>query len=225
MEDLVSRINAPRLTHVIISFFGDRQFDISQFGQFIRRVQNFQVLHRVRVKLDDSEGDLRAQFRLFADPTDGTTLGFSFSGIELESEHPSLAVLSTSSLSPFRLSSFERLELWNAYSPPGYWETAIQNTQWSKLFQQFTAVKDLYLEEELAIPVARTLRHLTGKRATEMLPALQNIFIKRSIGFFEGDTESFSLGNLPLGVILQEIEPFIVTRQLSSCPVAVQYWN
>ena len=225
MEDLVSRINAPRLTHVIISFFGDRQFDISQFGQFIRRVQNFQVLHRVRVKLDDSEGDLRAQFILFADPTDGTTLGFSFSGIELESEHPSLAVLSTSSLSPFRLSSFERLELWNAYSPPGYWETAIQNTQWSKRFQQFTAVKDLYLEDELAIPVARTLRHLTGKRATEMLPALQNIFIKRSIGFFEGDTESFSRGNVPLGVVLQEIEPFIVTRQLSSCPVAVQYWN
>lgn len=58
-----------------------------------------------------------------------------------------------------------------------------------------------------------------------MLPALQNIFIKRSIGFFEGDTESFSLGNLPLVVVLQEIEPFIVTRQLSSCPVAVQYWD
>jgi hypothetical protein len=100
----------------------------------------------------------------------------------------------------------------------------VNKIEWLKLFQPFTAVKDLYLEDELAIPVALMLQQFTGNRATEVLPALQNIFLKR-ISIFFGDTENFSPGNLPLEVVLQDIEPFLAARQLSGCPVVVQYWN
>jgi hypothetical protein len=223
VEDLVSRINAPRLTHIIISFFYDLQFDVSQFNQFIRRVQNFQVLHQARVKLDN--GNICPQFGLFADPTDGTTLGFSISWTELEWVIPSLAVLSSSSSSPYQLSSFERLELWKEYAPPGYWDAAMQNTQWLERFQPFTAVKDLYLGDDLAIPLARTLRQFTGNRATEVLPALQNIFLKRDVVFFEGDGDASLHESLHLEIVLQVIRPFAEARRLSGCPVAVQYWN
>ena len=223
LEDLVSRINAPRLTHISISLSYGRRHDISQLCEFIRRVENFNVLHQARVKLEI--GSICTEFGLFADPTDGTTLDFSISCTELEWQLPSLALLSTLSSSPFRLSSFERLEIWQEYVPRGYWDAPMQNTEWLEPFQPFTAVKDLYLEDELAVPVAQTLLQLTGNRATEVFPALQNVLLKRQIVFLEGETKVFSRRNPPLEVVLQVIEPFIAARQLSGCPVAVQYWN
>ena len=220
VEDLVSRINAPRLTHVSISLYYASQYDISQFCQFIRRVENFEVLHQARVKLEI--GYILTEFGLSVDPTDGTTLDISISCSGLEWEFPSLALLSTLSSPPFRLSSFERLELWEGCAPSGYWDDPMQDTQWLEPFRPFTAVKDLYLEDALAIPVAHTLRQLTGNRATEVFPALQNIFLK---SFLEGDFKVRSRRDQPLEVVLEAIEPFIAARQLSGCPVAVQYCN
>lgn len=222
VEDLVARINVPLLTYIMISFFDDPPFVISQFDQLIGRVENFKVLHQARVKLDGRGA--RALFGLSADPTDGTTLGFSISCTEFEWDFSSLETLSNLSASPFRLSSFERLDLWNGYAPPEYWDAVMQKTQWLGFFQPFTAVKDLYLEDELAIPIARSLRQLTGKRATEVLPALRNIFLKRGIVYHEEDPEVFP-GKLPLEVVLQVIGPFIAARRLSGCPVAVQFLN
>jgi hypothetical protein len=101
----------------------------------------------------------------------------------------------------------------------------MQNTQWLELFQPFTAVKDLYLGDDLAIPLVRTLRQFTGNRATEVLPALQNIFLKRDIVFFEGDGDASLHESQHLEIVLQVIRPFAEARRLSGCPVAVQYWN
>lgn len=228
VEDLVARINAPLLTRIVISFFDDPQFDVSQFDQFIGRVENFKVLHQASVKLDG--GGAPGPFALFADPTDGTTLGFSISCPSTDSEWQlsSLEVLSNLSSSPFRLSSFERLELWKRDAPLGYWDDVMQDTQWLEVFRPFTAVKDLdvYVEDELAIPVARAFGQLTGKRAAEVLPALQNIFLKRDVFYFNGDIgdiEVFPHADLLLEAVLQVMEPFIAARQLSGCPVAVQF--
>ena len=221
IEDLLSQVNAPLLTHTIVSFFDTPQFDISQFDQFIGRVGNFKGHHQARVKFDG--GSWPTQFGLFADPTNGTTLGFSISCPGLDWQLTSLAVLSTSSSSPFRLSSFERLELCKGCAPPGYWDTAMQNTQWLELFRPFTAVRDLYLEDEFAIPLARTLRQFAGNRATEVLPALQNISLIRDTVFFEEDEVSNE--NLHFETVLQNIRPFTMARQLLGCPVTVQFWN
>jgi hypothetical protein len=97
----------------------------------------------------------------------------------------------------------------------------MKNTQWLQIFRPFTAVKDLYLGSGLVMPVARTLRKFTRNRATEVLPALQNIFAVA----FEGDTEDLVHGGLHLAVVLQVVEPFIAARQRSGCPVAVRCWN
>jgi hypothetical protein len=98
----------------------------------------------------------------------------------------------------------------------------MKNTQWLQIFRPFTAVKDLYLESGLVMPVACTLRNFTGNRATEVLPALQNIFLKGGVVSFEGNTEDLLHGGLHLTVVLQVIEPFIAARQRSGCPVPVR---
>ncbi len=75
----------------------------------------------------------------------------------------------------------------------------MDNTRWLRLFQPFTAVKDLYLCEEPALYVVRALQELTVQRSTEVLPALQSIFIR---------------GHQPSGVLHESTEPFIAARQL-----------
>jgi len=93
---------------------------------------------------------------------------------------------------------------------PGHWPDDMEDPQWLELLQPFTTVKDLHLSAGLAIRVARALQELAGARATEVLPALQRIFI-------EGSQLSWALH--------EAILPFIAARQLSGHPVAIHHWK
>jgi len=67
-------------------------------------------------------------------------------------------------------------------------------------------VKNLFLSEKLAQLVVPALQELTGGRVTEVLPALQNLFLQ---------------GPEPSETVQEVIGQFIAERQLSDCPVAV----
>ena len=80
------------------------------------------------------------------------------------------------------------------------------NTQWLQLFQPFSSVKNLFLSKKLVQLVAPALQELAGGRVTEVLPALQNLFLH--------DPE-------PSEAVKGAIGQFIAERQHSDCPVAV----
>jgi len=86
----------------------------------------------------------------------------------------------------------------------------VRNDQWLDLFRFFSAARNLYLSEGLAICVAPALRELVGEGVTEVLPALQNLFI---INF-----QSSAL-------IKKAIGEFVAARELSGHPVIVQSWT
>jgi len=67
-------------------------------------------------------------------------------------------------------------------------------------------VKNLFLSEKLAQLVAPALQALTRGRVTQVLPALQNIFLQ---------------GPEPSETVQEAIGQFIAERQLTDCPVAV----
>jgi hypothetical protein len=71
-------------------------------------------------------------------------------------------------------------------------------------------VKGLYLSRELVPCIAATLQGFTGERATEMLPALQEIFVE---------------GIHPSGSDQDAFEPFIAARQLSGHTIAISHWD
>jgi hypothetical protein len=50
--------------------------------------------------------------------------------------------------------------------------------QWLELFHPFSAVKSLHLAKGLVTSIAPVLQVLVGERVTEVLPALQNIFLQ-----------------------------------------------
>jgi hypothetical protein len=85
----------------------------------------------------------------------------------------------------------------------------IENALWLELLHPFSAVKNLHLSEELALHIGPALQELVGGGATEVLPALQNIFLQ---------------GLLPSGRVQEGIRQFVATRQVTS-PIAVSHWN
>jgi hypothetical protein len=70
-------------------------------------------------------------------------------------------------------------------------------------------VKNLYLSEPFTIFIGLALQELVGARTTEVLPALQNIF----------------LDGLESSAPVQEgIAKFVAARQVASLPIAVSSW-
>ncbi len=84
----------------------------------------------------------------------------------------------------------------------------MEDTQWLDLLHPFTSVKDLELSRDSVPFVAPALQELSGKRVTEVLPALQNLFLAES---------------QPSGPVQEAIGKFIAARQLAGFPVTVHH--
>jgi len=106
------------------------------------------------------------------------------------------------------LPTLERLGIYESRHLRPRWQDDIVNTQWLQLFHPFSSVKNLFLSEKLVQLVAPALQELTGERVTEVLPALQNLFLH---------------GAEPSEAVQEAIGQFIAKRQISDCPVAVHF--
>jgi hypothetical protein len=91
------------------------------------------------------------------------------------------------------------------------WQDDIESSQWLELFHPFTAAKALYISREFSPRVVPSLQELVGERVTEVLPALQSLFLEETP---------------PSGTLIQEaIEQFVAARQLSGHPITVSRWE
>jgi hypothetical protein len=85
----------------------------------------------------------------------------------------------------------------------------IENTEWLDLLRLFTAVKNLYLSKLISRRIGPVIQDITGAIITELLPALQNVFL-----------EEFQ----PSEPVPEGIAQFISTRQLTN-PVTISAWQ
>jgi hypothetical protein len=90
------------------------------------------------------------------------------------------------------------------------WQDDIESSQWFELLLPFTAVKCLYISSEFTPRIAPTLQELVGERVTEVLPALQTLFLEET---------------MPSGPMQEAIEQWVAARQLAGHPVAVSRWE
>jgi hypothetical protein len=90
------------------------------------------------------------------------------------------------------------------------WKNAIENSQWLELFHLFTAVKNFYLSREFAPHVALALRELVGERVTEVLPALETIFLDELV---------------PSRRFKKCIGRFVAARLRAGHPITVSRWE
>jgi hypothetical protein len=93
----------------------------------------------------------------------------------------------------------------------------MKSSHWLQLLRPFTAVKNLYISHELvpciapALEEAEELVQERPERATEVVPALQNLYLES--------------GTLALESVQETIGKFLASRQLSGNPIVVSRWE
>ena len=204
LEDLVARIDAPRLNTLEITFFNDIVFDTPQFIQFISRTPTSRALEKANIILRNRDVNLS-----FSSQTSGD--GDVYVEIlcqGLDWQVSSVEQVCISCLPP--LSMLEDLYTFEQPDSPPDWKDDIENGLWLQLLHPFSAVKNLYLSEQFALRIGPALQDLPEGRTTEVLPALQNIFLR---------------GLQPSGPVQEGIGQFVASRQATSHPITVSRWD
>ena len=204
IDDLVTRIDAPRLNDLVVTFFNDIVFDTPQFVQFIIRTPGLKALENAHVYFFGHLRGDTATVSLSSPPSGNGKLEVNVRCKELDWQVSSMKQVCTSCLPP--LSTLEGLYL----GAPGWRLHRQDNTEnelWLELLHPFTTVKNLYLTEKIAPRIVPALQELVGGRVTEVLPTLQNIFLD---------------GLQPSGALREGVEKFVAARQ---GPIVVSRWE
>jgi hypothetical protein len=205
LEDLVARVNAPLLVEFWITFFNQLVFDLLQLTKFLCHTETFIALNHAQMDFDKHFTSVYFSSRI--ETFNEVLLSLRISCRELDWQLSSLSQLCNSAL--LALSTVQYLNLYHDISD-AYSRLVgddMENTQWLELLHSFTNVNDLHLSGKVPTYIAPALQELTGQRVTEVLPALQNLFLD------EVDDEPEP--------VPKAIWEFIAARQLSGCPVAI----
>ena len=192
LEEILARIDAPRLDDLNIAFFNQIIFDTTQLFQFARRTPTLRAPERGIITFMPHA--IVIKFHGLSVKILCTTSEWQLSSLE-----------QVCALSLPLVSTLEDLYIEEKYSPPP-WHDDVEITLWLDVLRPFVAVKNLYISEEFVPRIAPALEELVGGRTTEVLPTLDNIFSKtfqQSRPIHEG------------------VEKFIAARRLTSHPVAV----
>ncbi|KAI9450977.1 hypothetical protein F5148DRAFT_1370661 [Russula earlei] len=188
LEDLLAQIKAPILNILHVSLFIEPNFVLPQLHQLISQVKSFKTCDRASVRTSDHA----IQFSIFRESPKHPKLSLEIKCKVLDQQHSSLA----------------QLDIHGVSHP--YHNNNMENTQWLELLDPFTAVNDLHLSNQSGRHVCQVLEELINERVTEVLPTLQNIFLK---GFKPSDSGP------------KCIERFVAMRELFDHPVAVHHWE
>jgi hypothetical protein len=203
LEEILARIDAPRLNKLRITFFNQIIFNTPQLFQFIGRRPTLRAPKAGSITLD-SEAIV---VKFSSQTSDYGALSVRIPCTASEWQLSSLEQVCASSLPP--VSTLEDLYIVEGYP---HWQDDVENTLWLDVLRPFVAVKNLYLSQEFVPRIAPALQELVGGRTTEVLPTLENIF-------------SESRASWPSGPIHKGVERFVAARRLTSHPVAVSFWN
>ena len=197
IDDLVARIDTPRLNELNIIFFNQIFFETPQLIQFISRTPRLKALKEARVAFEGDTASVRLK-------SGSGWLRVEVRCIEFDWRVSSMEQVCTWCLPP--LSTLEDLYILAPFWKPDRRDN-IESPLWLELLQPFTAVKNLYLSKKLAPSIVPALQELVGGRQTEVLPILQNIFL----GWLE-----------PSGPVQEDIKNFVGARR---DPIAVNLWE
>jgi hypothetical protein len=204
LENLIARIDAPRLHILDISFFNQVVFGIQQLPYVIGRAgivrssSRAEVIianHRIQINLYQTDPPDRLQLRIYCRVIDWQVGSMARICNQLS----------------FLLPIIELLDIQvGHFSRKSTWQIGMEDMEWLELFRPFTAVRTLRISRDFLPLIVPALRELTGERATEVLPALDSLYL-----------EDYRASRSKQ----QAIEPFIAARQYSDHPVAIHHWE
>lgn len=202
LDNLVSRLDVPLLEKMEIWILEDRVYS-SELPRFISRIEAFKTSDQVNIHLRDT----------------GIQLVFSSQNSSVTSaeltltepmDYPSTLSF-CSSLPP--LSHLKCLTLREHQCPAWDWDL-LGNASLHEIFDSFTAVRNVFISKNLAENVSSCMgedEDSEEEETTEMLPALQNIFVEE----LQRQSEYFQ----------QNIQRFIAAKRLAGQPVNLRHWE
>ena len=205
LEEFLAGIDAPQVYKLDITLFNDIHFDTPELTQFISRTPNLRVYDEACLTFNDWEAVVRLQPRS-GSPDDRIVCVRILCRVP-DWQLSFLAQMCTLSLR--LLLTMENLYIYDTPYSRLDWKDYIEDTEWLDLLQPFTAVKNLHLSKQFAPRITPALQELTGERTTEVLPALQNLFLE---------------GFQPSEPVQEGISWFISARQLINRPVVISVW-
>jgi len=203
----VARIDAPLLGGLQIRLFHQLIFATPQLVQFFARTPNIRPPIEVDIVFSNRDIGITSP-RKYPHKIE-LTIRCSQPDWQLSS----LAQVYSSSLPEAFIPTVERLYICeHEYHQPG-WQEDIEGGQWLEVLQPFTAVKDLHLLvfQSFLPRMELAFQELAGEHMTEVLPALQNIFL-----------QEVSRPLYPSESLRKAVEKFVAARQLAGHPIAIQ---
>ena len=206
LEDMLSQIETPMLNQSDFCFFNRLVFDTPLLEQLMRRTETFMTFHTARVQFLDWAVvvTLSEQEQMDLNIRQALRLEISCKALDWQIS----AVSQVLNRFPPSLPILESLNIEVSH---GDWQGEIEVTQWREFFHPFNSVKGMTLVFGDSIRlIAPAIQELARERATEVLPALQDIFLR---------TYDWQ----PSGPVKEAIQQLISTRQLHGHPVTVHY--
>lgn len=180
LEDLVSRIDTPQLGYFRISYFNQLDFCVPKLSSFIGRTQNLYLGRFKRARIDFGSNSVYVSlYNEREEVLDEShfSLQISCRGLDWQVSHVAQTLSQTGAM----ISNVEDLAIETRDSdmdmPPGGSDSK-DDTEWLELFRLFIAVETLHVSDKLARSVAHGLEGITEATATEMLPALQSLYLE-----------------------------------------------
>ena len=202
LEDFVARIDSPLLDSFEIILFHQLIFDTPQLIQFISRTPMLEMHNEAQVCF--SELYVGVAFQKAS--SSRCHLSLQISCRRPEWQLSSMAQICTSLFSRSSIHKVEGLYIRERSYSTLEWQDDIDGSQWLELLRPFTAVKNLWPSKEFARRIAPSLQELVEDMTTEVLPALQTLFLEELH---------------PSGPFGEAIKKFVAARQLSNHPVAI----
>ena len=196
-EDFVARIDVPQLSTLDVTFSDQIIFNTPQLAEFIYRTPKLKVFKDAFfvLKYNAARVTLSSQTSLFT---------VEISREKLDRQLSLLAHIITSFLPS--LSTLEDFYIHEGQYPRLCRQNNIDIMAWLELLHPFAGVKNLYLFNQFMSHIAPVLQELVGGRLTEVLPALQNIFLE---------------GLLSSRSVHEGVRQFVAARQVTSQPINV----
>ena len=196
----MAHINTPRLECLDTTLFNDIVFDTPQLTQFISRTPIMEAIEEAHVTFQGNNATVRLSS---TGKSEELKVKILCSGLEWQLS--SMEQVCTSCLPP--LPTLGLLIDGNPHYRQ-HRQGDVENALWLRLLHPFTSVKNLFLSEEIARRIFPVLQELVGVRATEVLPALEYIFLEK------GQRS---------GPVQEGIQQFVTVRQATNHPIVVSY--
>ena len=179
LEELVADVDAPRLDCLRITFFDGIDLDSGcpRLAQFLNCAPTLRELDEAHVQFHDDTANVTLRSRT-------SKSGFDDLRINIWCNEPDWQLLFIREVwnsSLRHISTVEDLFLKHEYLELVWDGNTTEAFHWLELLRRFTAVKNLYLSEEITPCIATALRFQQlddGEKMTELLPSLRNIFVK-----------------------------------------------